>query len=163
MKIYTKTGDKGETSLYDGSRIQKSEQIFDLLGTIDELSAHIGSLLVVYKVDFLEQCQRLLIDMGSIIATPNPKEGTKLPVFIEKYVLDVEEHIDIMDKCLKPLTWFIIQTGENEAEARAHICRTITRKVEREMVRYGNVDEVMLKYINRLSDFFFTLARFVSE
>jgi cob(I)alamin adenosyltransferase len=78
-------------------------------------------------------------------------------------VLNIEEWIDSFDNCLQPLTTFIIQDGKNAVEVQAHICRTVTRRVERELNKYGNIDETILKFINRLSDYFFTLARFVSE
>lgn len=178
MKIYTKTGDNGTTGLYDGSRVQKSEQIFDVLGSLDELSAHIGSLLHALKKSreaqfdtildntismFLPNLQKQLLNIGSIIATPNQSKNLKLPEIVEEDVQKIEEWIDTFDKHLQPLTKFIIQDGKNEAEVNAHICRTITRRVERELNKYGNVDENIFKFINRLSDYFFTLARFVSE
>lgn len=178
MKIYTKTGDNGTTGLYDGSRVQKSEQILDVLGSLDELSAHIGSLIYTLKKSpqrqsntllantismFLPQLQQHLLNIGSIIATPNPTENIKLPQIMENDVENIEKWIDCFDKHLEPLTTFIIQDGKNEEEVNAHICRTITRRVERELNKYGNVDDNVLKFINRLSDYFFTLARFVSE
>ena len=182
MKIYTKTGDNGTTGLYDGSRVQKNDQILDVLGSLDELSAHIGMLLFVLKIKnywshpmlktasfedtitmFLPNLQRQLLNIGSIIATPNPGENLKLPEIGEADIITIEEWIDTFDKSLHPLTTFIIQDGKNESEANAHICRTITRRVERELNKYGNVSENILKFINRLSDYFFTLARFVSE
>lgn len=175
FKIYTKTGDQGQTSLYDGSRVCKNEQIFDVLGYIDELSAHIGMLMYYLRVKanvslreyawlpFLTQTQQKLLNIGSIIATPNPREGQKLPEITIHDVENIENAIDKMDEELKPLTVFIVQSGVNQSEAQAHICRTVTRRVEREILKYGNVDENICKFFNRLSDYFFTLARSVSE
>jgi cob(I)alamin adenosyltransferase len=176
MKIYTRTGDNGTTGLYDGSRVQKSEQIIDVLGTLDELSAHIGMLLFHLKksyitdavdnlsfIPFLKNLQSTLLNIGSIIATPNPLPNQTLPSITDYNVQCVEKLIDAMDTRLKPLTVFILQHGKNEMEAWSHICRTITRRTERELNKYGNVDETILKFVNRLSDFFFTLARYVSE
>lgn len=176
MKIYTRTGDNGTTGLYDGSRVQKTDQILDVLGTLDELSAHIGMLLFFLKrtyiteavdslsiIPFLRNLQSILLNIGSIVATPNPSPGQVLPSITQYNVDSVERLIDGMDKRLKPLTVFIIQDGKNEMEFTSHICRTITRRAERELNKYGNVGDVILKFVNRLSDFFFTLARYVSE
>ena len=164
MKIYTKTGDSGETDLYDGTRIEKKEQIFDVLGSLDELSAHIGLLILHVKEDkskfFLRDIQQTLLSIGSIVATPNPKEGQKLPTISDEYTIDIEKYIDELDTNLPPLTQFILQGGFSLAESQAHVCRTVTRRTERELLKYGNVDENIFKYINRLSDLFFTLARY---
>lgn len=173
MKVYTKTGDNGTTGLYDGSRVDKGDQILDVLGTLDELSAHIGRLLFLMKtryitpavdrfglIDFLKNLQRTLLDIGSIIATRNKPINKEIT---EKNASDVERLIDLLTVKLKPLTVFIVQEGRNEIEVESHICRTITRRVERELNRYGNVSEEILKFVNRLSDFFFTLARYESE
>jgi cob(I)alamin adenosyltransferase len=176
MKIYTKTGDNGTTGLYDGSRVQKSEQILDALGALDELSAHIGRLLLLLKkfyiteatdklklIPFFISLQSRLLNIGSIIATPNPTSDLKLPEVTDVHVKEIENLIDAMDSKLKPLTSFIIQDGKNEIEVQSHICRTITRRAERDINKYGNVSDEALKFINRLSDLFFTLARYVSE
>lgn len=176
MKIYTKTGDNGTTGLYDGSRVTKTDQILDALGTLDELSAHIGKLLFLLKkfyiteasdkykiIPFLISLQTRLLNVGSIIATPNPGPNTKLPTITLEHVSEIENLIDNLDSELKPLTVFIVQEGRNEKEVEAHICRTITRRAEREINKYGSVSEEILKFMNRLSDFFFTFARYVSE
>lgn len=168
MKIYTKTGDNGETGLYDGSRVQKSEQIFDLLGALDELSSHIGMLILhckekQYEVSFLRKTQQTLLNIGSIVATPNPRQGQKLPIISEEDVSEIESYIDNMDNHLPILSVFILQGGKTLCESQAHVCRCVTRRTEREMIKYGNVDEHIFKYMNRLSDYFFTLARYYSE
>lgn len=172
MKIYTRTGDNGTTGLYDGSRVQKSDIILDVLGSLDELSAHIGMLLFYIEktyrhadVDtlFIKNLQKTLLNIGSIIATPNPKPNQCIPPITDADVVSVEKQIDSMDEVLKPLTVFILQHGKSQEEASAHICRTVSRRVERELNKYGNVDETILKFMNRLSDFFFTLARYVTR
>ena len=180
MKVYTRTGDQGETGLYDGTRVLKSEQIFEVLGTIDELSAHVGVLMfnvrnenkILYSLKettskelnplkFLEGLQQKLLNIGSIIATPNPREGLVLPIIDGGDVHTIEAEIDMMDTKLKPLTTFLLQLGHSGSEAQAHVCRTLTRRCERELLKYGNVDENICIFMNRLSDYFFTLARLV--
>jgi cob(I)alamin adenosyltransferase len=177
MKVYTKTGDQGLTSLYDGSRVKKSEEIFDVLGSIDELSAHIGRLYYLYKrsceyynglkdikiLDFIFHVQKKLLQIGSVIATPNPPEGCTLPQLNDEDVKDIEKQIDEMDKKLHPLTVFIIQAANNESEAEAHICRAVARRVERQYVKVFDAPDLHLQYFNRLSDFFFTFARYNGE
>uniref|UniRef100_A0A6C0KQJ0 Cobalamin adenosyltransferase-like domain-containing protein n=1 Tax=viral metagenome TaxID=1070528 RepID=A0A6C0KQJ0_9ZZZZ len=176
MKVYTKTGDNGTSGLYDGSRVQKCEQIFDVLGTLDEMASHIGKLIFLLRnfyianssdkhkiIPYIISLQKTLLNIGSIIATPSRDDSFILPEFTEEQVSEIENYIDVMDSELKPLTVFIIQDGKNEIEAEAHICRTVTRRAEREINKYGNVSHEIFKFINRLSDFFFTLARYVSE
>jgi cob(I)alamin adenosyltransferase len=165
MKIYTKTGDSGITSLYDGSRVQKSEQIFDVLGSLDELGSQIGVFLS-FKEDenenFLLYVQKTLLNIGSIIATPSSNKDS-LPVVADDAVTRVENEIDKLDSHLEPLTRFLIMDGKTETSAQAHVCRTVCRRVEREMEKYGNIDRTLTRFMNRLSDYFFTLARFESE
>ena len=164
MKIYTRTGDYGVSGLYDGTRTQKSEQIFDVLGTLDELGAQIGMFMAVKALhnDFLKTVQRWLLNIGSIIATPSGNT-LNLPIITADNVSVIESKIDDMDEHLQPLKNFIIMDGVNVSSAQAHICRTVCRRAERELVRYGNVNENIIKLINRLSDYFFTLSRYESE
>lgn len=183
MKIYTKTGDQGETGLYDGTRAPKSDLVFDVLGALDELSAHIGLLIFHlrkqnpkgdfdnvrnffdnYKevIKYLREIQQTLLNIGSIIATPNPKEGQKLPVIVYDQVEKIEKEIDTMTQELEPLTVFILQGGNTALDSQAHVCRTVTRRAEREIIKYSNIDENIIKYMNRLSDYFFTFARYYS-
>jgi cob(I)alamin adenosyltransferase len=163
-KIYTKTGDYGETGLYDGSRIMKNESVFDFLGTSDELSSHIGLLIAnlgLTSIDLvLRDIQQTLQDINSIIATPSkiPDDSTLDKIDCTK----LEAQIDKWDKILEPLTAFILPGGVNKCESQAHICRTVARRLEREYYRLDVQYENINKYINRLSDFFFTLARVYS-
>lgn len=171
MKIYTKRGDAGVTDLYDGSRAEKSDSIFNALGSIDELSSHIGMLILhirQYSMDdhtitFLRNVQQDLLNIGSIIATPNPKEDQRLPEITEDHVKKIETSIDNIDTVLKPLTVFIKVGGVNIIESQAHICRTVCRRAERDIVGCHNDGSCLNKYMNRLSDYFFTFARFKSE
>ena len=160
-KIYTKTGDNGETGLYDGSRLAKTEPIFDVLGTLDELSSHIGVLIAMKGDVSLEQefrkIQQTLLNIGSVIATPN-SEGLTLPD-ISGIVGFIEETIDRMEEELPPLTQFLLVGGINMSESQAHVCRTVARRAEREFLKSGIDNDIIRLLLNRLSDYFFTLAR----
>ena len=164
MKVYTKTGDDGTTSLYDGTRVSKESPIFDVLGSIDELAAHIGVLssFTHTEVDFLAWVQKRLLDIGSIIATPLGNK-TNLPTIESGDVSKIEDQIDFMDLKLAPLTEFLVMVDETPMSAQAHVCRTVCRRVEREMEKYGNIGREVTRFINRLSDFFFTVARVEKE
>ena len=165
VKIYTKTGDQGITGLYDGSRVLKREPIFDVLGTIDEMSSHIGLLRFYIKNDdykiILTLIQQNLIHVCSVIATPNPREGLVLHDVTKAEVL--EQHIDEMTKKLEPLTQRIIVGGRTLEESQAHVCRAVARRAEREFLKSEIQHEDIQKYLNRLSDFFFTLARLCAK
>lgn len=178
-KIYTKTGDRGTTSLYCGKRLEKSEHIFDVLGEVDELSSRIGVVFPYlnnqsWLKEQLREIQQDLQDINSIIATNNPVKRRKLREITEKDVERLETWIDECDKLLPRLTTFILP-GNNFSDSHTHMCRTQTRKVERFLWRLHRqfvVDEnedninillsVILKYINRLSDYFFTIGRYLS-
>jgi cob(I)alamin adenosyltransferase len=173
MKIYTKTGDGGMTSLYDGTRVQKSHEIFDLLGEIDELSSRIGMLCALNRSNehsdqrlsntsqLLRTIQHILQNFNSHLATPDESKKSRLPVLSETWVTKLEDAIDSMEKENSKLTKFILP-GVRPIDAQAHLCRTQTRTVERMLVeKYNNCDVnlIMLHFFNRLSDYFFVLAR----
>ena len=169
MKIYTKRGDSGFTDLYDGSRVEKRDEVFDALGSLDELSSHIGMLITHLRqqaftnapntIEFLRGIQQDLLNIGSIVATPNPKAGQILPEITDEHIRKLELYIDTMDEHLEPLTVFIKVGGINLIESQTHICRTVCRRAERDVLKCGFSHETVNKYINRLSDFFFTFAR----
>jgi cob(I)alamin adenosyltransferase len=159
-KIYTKTGDKGTTSLYNGTRIGKNTIFFDILGEIDELSSRIGLVYVLscekmeLQNEFLRTIQSTLQDINSNIAK------AKVTISEDNITL-LETRIDDMTRELPPLTKFILP-GEQILDSHIHLCRTQTRKVERylwKMKETVEIDEIICRYMNRLSDFFFTLAR----
>lgn len=158
MKIYTKTGDKGQTSLVDGSRVNKDDLRLDTYGTADELSSFIG-LLIAETYDsadkaFLIGIQKDLFVIGAALATP------KL-VACEVNTQRIEAEIDNIQQQLPPLHSFILPGGCRCA-ALAHVCRTICRRLERLLVRLSKsaeIDSNIVSYINRLSDYFFVLAR----
>src|SRR5579872_110860 len=168
MPIYTRTGDKGKTSLFDGSRVLKSHKRVDTYGTIDELNSMVGVALAEIKdsklklkdiTDELEKIQHDLFDIGSTLAIPHP-----MPVEgLEKRPKEFERIIDNLTNQMPEITYFILPGG-GKSGAFLHVCRTITRRVERQLValvQKEDVDQAIVMYLNRLSDLFFTLARYV--
>ena len=165
-KIYTKTGDTGTTSLVGGARINKSDAILDIYGACDELNAHIGALIAEENIPFLTEIQEKLFVMGGILATPKEHyekywEKVSWDAFLEQ----IEKEIDTMDELLPPLQSFLIPQG-SRAIAQAHICRTVCRKLERKISHFCDENHsflALLKITNRLSDYFFILARFLHK
>lgn len=171
MKIYTKTGDDGTTGLLGGQRARKSDSVFDVLGDLDELSAHLGVVRcqidahdeqMDIKVDdtlpSLEQqmgeIQQLLLDVGARIA------GSTQEYTFDETVL--EKSIDEMTNKLPNLKNFILPGGHITA-AHLHVARAVCRRVERHYIALEEHDADILKYLNRLSDYLFTCARFVNS
>lgn len=159
-RIYTRSGDEGDTGLIGGKRVRKDAPIIGLVGELDELNANLGHARVcdlpeVVEVE-LARAQSLLFDVGAEIAAP---KGT--PYFQEATVAEeparLESAIDAMESRLEPLTQFILPGG-SEVAARLHIARAVCRRVERDMVAL-NVRSGILVYVNRLSDFLFVAAR----
>lgn len=168
MKIYTKTGDKGETGLFGGERVSKNSLRIEAYGTIDELNAFIG--LAVIEVsdksvkDLLQKIQNWLFSIGADLATPDNERTKKLNVFrtTEEYYLYIEKEIDKYESKLDELRNFILPGGTKGA-ALLHICRTITRRAERMVVALNSTVKIgnnIIIFLNRLSDLFFVLARF---
>lgn len=171
MKIYTKTGDKGTTSLVGGERASKCCDRIESYGTIDELNSEIG-LLITYctdqkDVDMLRCIQNKLFVVGGHLATDTSKTAMRNSLIVSaEVVTDIEKEIDRLDSLLPPLRVFILPGG-SRAAAVCNICRTICRRAERCIIRLteggGNVDENVLAYVNRLSDYFFLLARKLNQ
>jgi cob(I)alamin adenosyltransferase len=172
MKIYTKTGDKGETGLFGGQRVRKGDLRIAAYGDIDELNALLGmarSLNQDGEVEkFLQKIQNELFDLGALLATPARDRGKlKGNNFIRKEeTAFLEQSIDRCEKELSPLTTFILPGGSDVA-ATLHLARTVCRRAERAIVTMndrepGAVEEEILCYVNRLSDFLFVLARWVN-
>lgn len=165
-KIYTKTGDKGETSLIGGTRVPKFHDRIEAYGTLDELNSFIGYLrdqiADLHIREFLLKIQEDLFIAESILATDHDKEITRtLPQLAEDHILAIENEIDSMNLHLPSLTTFILPGG-HPLVSLCHICRTICRRAERVIIKLSlevHVDEILLKYINRLSDYLFVLAR----
>ena len=166
MKIYTKTGDYGTTSLVGGQRVMKNEARLNAYGTIDELNSFLGLLRAKSKQNEINEIilhiQNTLFTVGAILATD--KSSTNLPFSTEietKEIEFLEKNIDEIEKNLPKLTNFVIY-GSDEMSAICHICRAISRRAEREIITVNqtvSIDDNILKYINRLSDFLFVLAR----
>ncbi|XP_078083405.1 corrinoid adenosyltransferase MMAB [Mustelus asterias] len=172
-KIYTKTGDKGFSSTFTGERRRKDDDVFEALGNTDELTSAIG-LAVEFSLDQghefeAELCkvQCVLQDIGSNIATPisSAREShLKRTAFSEKPVIELEKWIDRYTEHLPPLTNFILPSG-GKCSATLHLARSICRRAERSMVcivRAGEADLNAARYLNRLSDYLFTLARYAA-
>lgn len=167
MKIYTKTGDKGMTSLVGGQRVSKCCERLESYGMTDELNSYIGELICFCKDDkdisFLTDIQAKLFVVGGYLATDTSqheiREGNTVT---EGMITEVEKEIDRINAILPPLKLFILPGG-CLASAKAHVCRTICRTTERCILRLAEtgaeVDSNVLAYINRLSDYFFVLAR----
>lgn len=170
MKLYTKTGDNGETGLFGGKRVPKTDARIESYGTIDELNATLGLLQahVSHPNKMINAIQGQLLVIGSHLATPyNPAEGapTALPRFEESWITDMENWIDTQEKRLPPLTSFILPGG-SQAGATAHVARTVCRRAERSLVAliaHEEIDLHILQYINRLSDLLFVLARSINQ
>jgi len=162
-KIYTKTGDNGTTSLVGGNRVHKSDAILDVYGTCDELNAHIGALIAEEDIPFLTQIQEKLFTLGGILATPTCQyEQYWKEVSWDSFLSKIEQEIDGMAESLPALQFFLLPQG-SMAIAQAHICRTICRKLERKIAHFtleNTSFSDLLKMVNRLSDYFFILARF---
>lgn len=168
MSVYTKNGDGGKTSLLSEGKYSKSSEIFDVLGSIDELSASLGLLYksrIKEVVEFIEPVQNDLFLLGSLIA--DKKTSQKNYDEFDDKVMGLEDKIDEYDECLPPLKNFILPSGAENA-VRLHQSRVICRRLERELVKYyaKQIDvkgkDQILKYVNRLSDALFVFARYVN-
>jgi len=173
-KIYTKTGDGGTSSLFTGERRTKNDPIFDALGATDELSSQIavarehGLMAKHPYTERLRRVQCILQDVASTIATPasSAREAhTKRVFFSDRHVKELEEWIDEYSNDLPPLQNFILPGG-GHASAALHVARTVCRRAERAvspLVKSGETDKQALIYLNRLSDFLFTAARYAAK
>ncbi len=165
MKIYTRTGDTGETSLFSGDRARKDDPRVDAYGEIDELNAWLG-LARASKLDpalgqDLEALQRDLFALGAQLADPADTLAPRVTkaVIDDDHIRRIEQLIDRLEGELSPLRRFIL-AGGTEAGAALHVARTVCRRAERRMVALDPpIDPVLLRYVNRLSDLLFVLAR----
>lgn len=175
MKIYTKTGDMGETALYGGTRVSKASARVESYGTIDELNSFIGfAKTEVSDEKVLGQLRKIQFDLftlGSESATPTDKltlanGKSRLTLMIsETEIGELEQWMDEFETELEPLQYFILPGGGKSATS-LHICRTVCRRAERSLVFLNETEEVrpeLIKYLNRLSDYLFVLARYVSK
>ncbi len=172
MKIYTKTGDKGKTSLFGGTRVEKYNLRIEAYGTIDELNSHIGLLrdqeIANNDVKNLLKIQNELFTLGSMLATPKDKEKLKngkdrlaIPKITDNEIQFLETEMDKMNENLPVMTHFILPGG-HATVSFCHIARCVCRRAERLVVKLSTSEEIELdtiKYLNRLSDYLFVLAR----
>ena len=172
MKIYTKTGDKGTTSLIGGTRVNKDDVRLEAYGTFDELSAFVAVLsdsegVEQHQLEVMDRIQSCLLILESCLAletTDNGQQSTVkyIPQLTEDDVLFLETEIDAINAQLEPMKSLIIPGG-NILSSRAHVCRTVCRRAERRLVEMAweyEVDDVLRRFVNRLSDYFFILSRY---
>jgi cob(I)alamin adenosyltransferase len=165
MKIYTKTGDEGFTSLYGGKRVSKGVLRIEAYGTVDELNSWMG-LLRDLEVNgahgkILISIQQQLFVIGSILAADPGNDKVKLPTLKEGDITTLETEIDQMEKSLSPMRHFVLPGG-HQSVSFCHVARTVCRRAERYVIRLNEEEPVsafVIKYLNRLSDFLFVLSR----
>lgn len=165
MKIYTKTGDKGQTSLIGGTRVPKYHLRIECYGTVDELNSYIG-LILCQDIDqqhqiILKEIQDRLFTVGASLAADPEKSKMKIPDLQESDIVLLETEMDRMNELLPELKHFILPGG-NTIVSYCHLARCVCRRAERLTVHLGSesfVDEKMTIYLNRLSDYLFVLAR----
>ena len=169
-KLYTKGGDKGRTSLVGGQRVPKYDLRIESYGTIDELNSFVGVLLAyeLEEIDskFLFWLQHKLFSVGGYLATDTTQDEIHAVTAVtESAVARVEREIDRLDEMVPPIKAFILPSG-GAITAAAHVCRTVCRRAERVIYRLHSetpLDPNVLRFVNRLSDYFFALARYESH
>ncbi|MDE2636748.1 MAG: cob(I)yrinic acid a,c-diamide adenosyltransferase [Chloroflexota bacterium] len=166
MKIYTKTGDSGETSLFGGGRVSKHHLRVEAYGTIDEVNSHLGLARAAGPSQqgdlWLEKVQNQLFHLGSDLATPLDAKTDRVARITERDIAWLENTIDRMSAELAPLQNFILPGGA-QAAAHLQVARAVCRRAERLITALGNSEEISehaMPYVNRLSDWLFTLARY---
>jgi len=169
MKIYTKTGDEGNTGLFGGKRLPKDDLRIEAYGTVDELNSHIGLLrdqqACTEHIDTLLEIQDRLFTMGSLLATDPEKSNLKLPQLQEDDILLLENEIDKMNELLPEMRSFVLPGG-HQSVSFCHIARCVCRRAERRVVtltQAAQIDPLIVKYLNRLSDYLFVLSRMLSH
>ena len=168
MKVYTKAGDKGRTSLFGGAKLSKDDVRIEAYGTLDELNSHIGYLLSMCPekevLDILMPLQEVLFDVGSHLAS----DGTAndyLPQLKDSWIALLESTMDRYSEDLPELKSFILPRA-NGRIAYAHICRTVCRRAERRIISVSEIEKLndfIIPFVNRLSDYFFVLARYLTH
>ena len=169
MKIYTKKGDKGTTALFGGTRLPKHHIRIESYGSVDELNSFVGLVRdhltdVALRAE-LKSIQETLFTVGSHLAADPSKENLWLPNIEDAAVELLEKGIDRMEESLEPLKNFILPGG-HPTVSHCHVVRCVCRRAERNVVALSELEEVppiLIQYLNRLSDYFFVLARFVGK
>jgi len=169
MKIYTRTGDEGMTSLFGGKRVSKADLRIDTYGTVDELNSWVGVLrdqeVNAKRKEILLAIQDRLFTMGSMLATEPGNVKVKIPKLHEDDIVALEKEIDAMEASLPPMRSFILPGG-HPSVSFAHVTRTVCRRAERLVIalqQTDTVDQIVIKYLNRLSDYFFVLSRLMTQ
>lgn len=169
MKIYTRTGDKGDTSLFGGQRVPKDALRIEAYGTVDELNSLLGIVRAVnteIQIDkILDQVQNKLFECGADLATPHSSSKTKITRIEARDARALEKFIDGLETRLKPLRAFIVPGGSPVA-AQLHFARTVCRRAERAVIRLSRNEDIgdgIIVYLNRLSDLLFVLARYANH
>ncbi|MDZ7898620.1 MAG: cob(I)yrinic acid a,c-diamide adenosyltransferase [Arcicella sp.] len=169
MKIYTKTGDNGETSLVGGTRVSKTELRIEAYGTTDELNSYIGLVrdqaVNANRKELLKEIQDRLFTIGSILASEPEQTKKRIPDLHESDIELLEKSMDDMDKNLEPMRFFILPGG-HESISFGHLARTVCRRAERVVLRLSletEVNELVIRYLNRLSDYLFVLCRMMAK
>jgi len=169
MKIYTKTGDEGTTGLFGGKRVSKADLRIETYGTVDELNSWIGVLrdqeINAGRKAVLLAIQDRLFTIGSSLATEPGNTKVKIPAMTEQNILDLEKEIDGMETELPPMRSFVLPGG-HPSVSFCHVSRTVCRRAERLVISLHEtepVDLLILKYLNRLSDYLFVLSRKMSR
>ena len=165
MKIYTKTGDAGTTSLFGGKRVSKADLRIESYGTVDELNSWMGVVrdqeINGGRKDILLAIQDRLFTIGSMLATEPGNTKVKIPTLAETDTLDLEKEIDAMEATLPPMRSFVLPGGHTSVSF-CHVTRTVCRRAERLVIRLHTeepVNPLVIKYLNRLSDYLFVLSR----
>lgn len=165
MKIYTKTGDKGQTSLIGGTRVPKYHLRIDAYGTVDELNSYVGLIrcqnIDIHHLQLLKEIQDRLFTIGASLAADPDRSKMKIPDLHDRDVNLLEDEMDVMNNSLPELKHFVLPGG-NTVVSYCHIARCVCRRAERltvELAENSFVDERVTIYLNRLSDYLFVLAR----
>ena len=169
MKIYTKTGDKGQTSLVGGTRVSKTELRIEAYGTVDELNSYVGLVrdqaVNIDRKELLKEIQDRLFTIGSILASEPEQTKKRIPDLHESDVELLEKAMDEMDAHLEPMRFFILPGG-HQAISFGHVARTVCRRAERIVLRLSletEVNDLVIRYLNRLSDYLFVLCRMMAK
>jgi cob(I)alamin adenosyltransferase len=169
MKIYTKTGDQGTTALFGGKRVSKAELRIETYGTIDELNSFLGLVrdqeINQNRKEELVEIQDRLFTIGSVLATEPGNTKVKTPQLSEEDITFLERKIDAMDEVLPPMRSFVLPGG-HQSVSYCHVARTVCRRAERLCISLNAqeaVDPLIIKYLNRLSDYLFVLSRKMSQ
>ncbi|MDH4090229.1 MAG: cob(I)yrinic acid a,c-diamide adenosyltransferase [Cyclobacteriaceae bacterium] len=168
MKIYTKTGDDGTTSLFGGKRVSKADLRIETYGTVDELNAFIGLVrdqeVNHGRTGVLVEIQNKLFTIGSILATEPENTKLKIPSLSDDDILFLEQEMDTLDQDLPPIKFFVLPGG-HQSVSHCHVARTVCRRAERLSIALNaqnKIEPLVIKYLNRLSDYLFVLGRKMS-